>query len=213
MRGSWPPDIVSHRNNILVLVVVPGVIVDTSPRSDAEVASGYRTPTASGDREEDLFQIGFKHLRKDWWEGESGSSSSAGETIPKTLPPHTFQRDPRTPLEGNIVYSLIFRRTPVARYANAQNSQGLHAEGIWKVEKTGCRMLENFERYNHSGSLSCQKRTNLDCIFDMRVSGTRFGYSMDTQVSVQKQDCTTCDEKFAAILTSKNKLGVIYVHN
>ena len=57
-----------------VLTVVPRVLVEASPRSRAE---------ASGDWEQDL---------PDWLElcteglveGESGSSSSAHETIPKT---------------------------------------------------------------------------------------------------------------------------------
>ena len=62
-------------------------IVDTSPRSDADAASGDRPPTALGDREQDI---------PDWLppfteglvEGESGSSGSVGESIPNTLPPH-----------------------------------------------------------------------------------------------------------------------------
>ena len=37
-----------------VPTVVPGVVVETSLRSDADAASGDRTPTASGDREQDF---------------------------------------------------------------------------------------------------------------------------------------------------------------
>ena len=33
-------------------------------------------------------------------------------------------------------------------------------------------------------------------------SGTRFGYSMDTELRGQKQDCTRYDVKFPAILAS-----------
>ena len=36
---------------------------------------------------------------------------------------------------------------------------------------------------------------------------------MDTEFSVQKQDCTSYNQKFAAILTSREEAGVIYTDN
>ena len=72
-------DKIHYRSENVVRIVVRGVIVDTIPRSDADAALG--------DREQDV---------PDWLqpftagvvEGKSGSSGSAGETIPKTPPPH-----------------------------------------------------------------------------------------------------------------------------
>ena len=66
---------ISQRWHIHQMQVGPGVAVGTSPRSDADAASRDRPPTASGDREP--FAEGLV-------ERESGSSGSAGETIPKT---------------------------------------------------------------------------------------------------------------------------------
>ena len=43
--------------------------------------------------------------------------------------------------------------------------------------------------------------------------GTRFGYSVDTLISVQKQECTKHEEKFAAILPPESKPRVIYTDN
>ena len=51
--------------------------------------------------------------------------------------------DPRTDLEGNTMYLLIFRRKPVVTCANARKSQELHAEGILQDEKTGYRNVQN----------------------------------------------------------------------
>ena len=62
---------------------IPGVAVGTSPRSDADAASRDRPPTASGDREP--FAQGLV-------EGESGSSGSAGEKMPKTPLSHIRAR-------------------------------------------------------------------------------------------------------------------------
>ena len=71
---------------LCVPLVVPGVIVETSHRSDACGASGDRTPTASGDRGQDLPKW-LQQFAEVLIEGEAGSSSRAGETIPTTSPP------------------------------------------------------------------------------------------------------------------------------
>ena len=49
---------------------------------------------------------------------------------------------------------------------------------------------------------SSMKKANTPSIC---ISGTGFGYSMDTESSVQKQDCTRYDEKCAAILSSRKQ--------
>ena len=71
--------------------IVPRVIADTSPGSDADAASGGPPPTASGDREQDIPDW-FQPFTVGLVERSSVSSSSAGETIPKTSPPHNPAR-------------------------------------------------------------------------------------------------------------------------
>ena len=77
--------------------------MSTGPRSDAQAASGDQAPTASGDREQDL---------PDWLqpsteglvEGESLSSGSVGETIPKTLVAHVPARPSNNWEERHIFF-------------------------------------------------------------------------------------------------------------
>ena len=59
MEGKQLPTLTKHGTYALQLencvpMIVLGVIVDTSPRSDATAASGDRQQTASGDREQDI---------------------------------------------------------------------------------------------------------------------------------------------------------------
>ena len=61
------------------------------PSGDAEAASGNRTPTGSGSREQDIPDW-LQQFTDGLAEGEPGSSVSTGETIPKTLPPRTPAR-------------------------------------------------------------------------------------------------------------------------
>ena len=72
-----------RRSSTLTKHVVPmavtGVLVERNPRSDAD--------GASGDREQDL-PVRLKPFTDGMVEREFWSSGSAGETIPKTPPPH-----------------------------------------------------------------------------------------------------------------------------
>ena len=71
--------------------IVPRVIADTSPRSDADAASGDPPPTASGDREQEIPDW-FQPFTEGLVDGASVTSGSAGETIPNTSPPHNPAR-------------------------------------------------------------------------------------------------------------------------
>ena len=85
MEGKQVPtstkdgQIIHCKSENVVLVVVLGVIVDASPRSDADAASG--------DREQDIPDW-LQPLTEGLVEGESGSSGTARKKNPKTLPPH-----------------------------------------------------------------------------------------------------------------------------
>ena len=101
-------------------------------------------------------------------EGELGLSGSAGEQFPKHLL-HLLQRDPRTNLDSNTIYLLIFRRTPIATCANAQKTRELHAGGVLKVEKTGHQKQQHLDIQFQRITEFSMKRTNIiDCIIDMR---------------------------------------------
>ena len=76
-------------------------IVDTCLRSNAEAASGDRTPTPKENLDHPVVLV---------------------KQFPKQLL-HIIQRDPRTYLQGNTIDSLVVRRTPHVMYANAQKSR------------------------------------------------------------------------------------------
>ena len=86
MEGKQLPTVTQNGKQIhcnsenCVPIVELEVIVDTSPRSDADAASGDRPPTASGDREQDIPDW-LQSFTEGPVEGTSGSSGSAGETI------------------------------------------------------------------------------------------------------------------------------------
>ena len=139
-------------------MVVPAVIVEPSPRSNAEATSGDRD-----------------HQIPDWLqaftegvvEGESESSRTAGETSPKTPPPHIPARPSNKPGRKHNLFAH-FRKAPIVKSSNAQQLRGLHIEGILEVEKTRYHKQEH-QGDNYSGiTTSSMKRTNLDCNIDMR---------------------------------------------
>ena len=74
--------------NILHILVVPGVKTSTQiSRSDADAASVDRVPTTSGDQKQEILDW-LQPFTEGLVEAESGSSGSAGETIP----PHIAAR-------------------------------------------------------------------------------------------------------------------------
>ena len=162
--------------------------VDTSPRSDADAASGQGIP--------DWLQPFTEGLV----EGESGPSSSAGETIPNT--PRNVPARPSNKSGGKRNLFVHFRRTPDVINANTQKSQELAAEGILKVEKTRYHKQQKLEDTiaAHHKVLNEENESRLHHRY--AGGGTRFDYSTDTELSVQKQDCTRYHEKCAAILVS-----------
>ena len=56
-----------------------------------------------------------------------------------------------------------------------------------------------------SGSQSAQWRHRIATASSGCASCTGFGYSMDTEFTVQKQDCTRYDVKFAAVRSSRKQ--------
>ena len=62
------------------------------------------------------------------------------------------------------------------------------------------------DKIPHATNLGYNESRSQSFAPSMCGSNTRFGYSMDTELSVQEQDCTRYDEKCAAILTSKASL-------
>ena len=131
-----------------VPTVLPRGIVDTSPRSDADAASV--------DREEDL-PDSLQPFTDGLIERESGSSGSAGETIPKTLAPHIpagrwnnsggthnlFTHFPRDPL----LHCDFCKRTKIAKAPCRRN---LESREDRKPQAAQVRA------FNHSGSHSSQ---------------------------------------------------------
>ena len=119
------------------------------------------------------------HGRTGMEEGELGLSGSAGEQFPKHLL-HLFQRDPRTNLDSNTIYLLIFRRTPIATCANAQKHESSMQEESSKSRRQDTRS-NNIWTYNYSGSPSSQWREGTSSIApSICGSGTGFGQPMDT---------------------------------
>ena len=89
-------------------------------------------PTASRDRKQDIPER-IQPLEEGLVEGESGSSSSAGEAIPKTTPPRSCKTLEQICRKTQFVHP--FFEGPERMCANAQTSQELHEEAILKVEK------------------------------------------------------------------------------
>ena len=147
---------------------MPGVSVETSPQSDAEAASGETERRRLRETEGKIFQTGLDRAQKDWLEGGSGSSGSAGETIPKTPPPH-FPAGPSKKSGGNRnVFPHLPKDPQFVSSANAQKSQELHAEGILKVEKAGYHKPQHLGIHFQRITQFSMKRTNRDCNIDMR---------------------------------------------
>ena len=95
------------------------------------------------DREQDI-PVWLQPFTEGLVEGASGSSSSAGETIPKKHLLHTLQRDPRTNLA----------RAPCRR--NVASREGR----ITQTMKFGDRITADHEEIY-------MQRTNRDCVLDM----------------------------------------------
>ena len=119
-------------------------------------------------------------------------------SIPRTPPPHS-----RTNVEGSKVLNH-FPKDPRCEKCRLTKSRELHSEGILKVEKTGYHKLQNWGRGTITADHKVLNEEN-ESQHRYAGGGTRFGHSVDTESSVQKQDCTRDDEKFAAILTSKKE--------
>ena len=94
-------------------MVVLGVIVELSPRSNAEAALGDRAPTASGEQHE--IPEWLQPQTEGLVEGASESSGSAGETILKTPSPHIPAR-PSNKSGGKLHLFIDFRKTQVFFY-------------------------------------------------------------------------------------------------
>ena len=91
--------------------VVPGVVVGTCPRSDANGASGDGPPTASADRERGIPDwLNTVHERTGWKENLDQQAVLLKRFAKHLL--HLFQGDPRTNLEGITIYLLIFPNDP-----------------------------------------------------------------------------------------------------
>ena len=111
------------------------------------------------------------------------------------------KRDPRTILEANTIFSIIFRRTPVSIHANAQRSRELHAEGILKVER--------IPRAPKNGNVIAAEHKVLG---EENESRPHHRYAVVVHdVATQwiqsyprrKKECARYDESVAAILSSR----------
>ena len=143
----------------VVPIVVPGIIVDRSSLKRCHCSIGR--PTAESyvrETQSKLFQTGLNSLTEGVVEGESGSSSSAGDTIPKRRAPR-FPARPSNNSGGkhNLFHHL--RRTPILVCANAQKSP--------KVGKTGYSKQQQLEIPLHRVTKFSMKTTNRGCIIDM----------------------------------------------
>ena len=174
--------------------VVLEVMVDTSLRNDADAASGDRVPTASVDREQDLpgwlstiyQRIGRKRIWiiwQWWWH--------------KTPPPH-FQRDPggkhnlfHFPKDRNCE---ICNRTKITR-APCRRKPTSREDRIPKATKIGGTITADHKVLNEENAIAPS----------ICGSSTKFGYSIGTVLSVQKQECTRYGVRCAAILTSRKQ--------
>ena len=121
---------------------------------------------------------------------------------------HNFQRDPRTNLEGKqFIHSFsegdISKRTKIMRAPCRRNPESRGDRTLRATKFWGCR---------YSGSQSSQRRERIEITPSICGIGTQFGHSLDTELSVPKQDSTRYDEKFAANKTSpQSHLGVVYI--
>ena len=149
-----------------VPIVVLGVIGETSLRA---MQMQWRETECPQPRETEgmIFKTGLNQpFTERLVEGESGSSDSARESILHKHFLHIFWRDPRTRLEGNTFYSLIFRRTPLVIYRKrtqiTRDSCRRHPEGPRRQDTTSNQQLE-IQRITKLST----KRTDRGCIIDM----------------------------------------------
>ena len=140
-------------------LVVPGVIVDTSPRSDVNAASGDRPPTSSGDREQNIPNW-LQPFTEGLVEGKYASSGSAGETIAKTLPPFIPARlSHKSGWKHNLFIHFlkdpacdICKRTTIAKNREDRTPRAI---------KNLAMLLQRVSEYS-------TKRTNRDCTNDLQ---------------------------------------------
>ena len=157
--------------------------------------------------ESKIFQTGFSHLRKDcrrrswiirqrWWT-KSHNTSSTSETLEQ--------------IWRETQFTQSFSDGPQTWYFQAHRN---HQSSMQKESRRSRRQdttSYKFWEYSYSGSQSCQWRERIAIAPSICGSCTRFGFSMDTELSVQKQDSARYEEKFAAFLHSRAQPGVIYI--
>ena len=112
--------------------------------------------------------------------------SGAGEPIPKTPPSTSSSKTVEQIWRENTIHSHISRRAPDVKYAKRT-----------KITRVPCRRNPESREDTQIGDTITADRT--------KGCSARFGYAMDTESSVQTQDCTRHDEKIAAILTSRKQ--------
>ena len=110
--------------------------------------------------------------------------------------------------DTQLIYS--FFEGPQSWYIQTHKITNSMQKESWKSRRQDTASFKIW-RYNHSGSQSSGWRETIAIASSIFGSGAGFGYSMETELSVQKQDCTRYDDKFAAILTSR-KQAWSYLH-
>ena len=164
-------------------VVATAAIVDTSPRSDA--ASGDRHGRTGGRR--------FWIVRQCWWNDSQITSST-----------HSCESLEQIWREAQLIHSLSLSEGPrVGFMDNAQKITRAPCmlQKSWKSRGVGTTSHKNLDVVE-ADHKSFHWRTRIAITLSMCGSrSTRFGYSMDTEFSVQKQESTRYDGKCAAFLT------------
>ena len=100
-------------------------------------------------------------------DGEAGSSGSAGETMPKTPPPHVPARLSNKSGGKHHLFTH-FVKDPGCDITSPKKSRESHAEEILKVEKIGYHEPHILGMFVQRIAKFSEKRTNRDYTIDMR---------------------------------------------
>ena len=193
---------ISCKSEIYVHVVVRRELLSTQV---AEAMQMQHQETESK-----IFQTGFNRLRMDlYWQILDHPA-----VLVKQSPTHFLHNSPARPSNkagGKNNLFTHFPKDPVCDVCKRT-----------KITRAPCRRnpesredrIPEATQYGdaRAGDHKVLNEENESRLHHRHAGGsTRFGYSVGTKLSVQKQDCTRYDEKFAVILTSpESKRGLIY---
>ena len=122
--------------------------------------------------ESNICQTGFNHSRKDWQTEKLDHRAVLVKRCPKHLL-HMFQRDSRTNLEGNTIYSPILWRTPVVILQAQKNHESPMQKKSWKSRRQDTTS-HIFWGCLYSASQSSQRRERIAITPSICGRSTRF---------------------------------------